>query len=282
MEIVGIDVGYSFTKTSTGMIFPSRITTAEPMLGYSRTLRRGETLYYVGTGTGTVSMNKSDEDVTAVLTLYALCGSVEGRSCRVVVGLPIGHYKTQRDALRAAVMRLSGQVEYNGQPVQITIEDAYVYPQGLLAVDGDYVSVDIGGCTVDIAYVEDGEIAYSKTLYDGMQTLHGKIMDAVNAKYESKLPDDYAHRILTEGLFVRGKAQDVSFLKPIYQAHVESIVQEIRRSTPAKMASIYVTGGGASILHEAIKARIPEAELIPESQFSNAEIYQMVGEQVWK
>ena len=62
MEIVGIDVGYSFVKTSTQMIFPSRITQAEPMLGYGRTLRWKDKLYFVGTGTGTVSLNKSAEE----------------------------------------------------------------------------------------------------------------------------------------------------------------------------------------------------------------------------
>lgn len=281
MEIVGIDVGYSFTKTSTGMIFPSKITTAEPMLGYTRTLKWNNTLYYVGTGTGTVSLAKSTEDVTAVLTLYALCGAVEGTKARVVVGLPVGHFKAQRDALKQAVMGLSGAVEWNGQERQVTIEDAAIYPQGLLPVDGDYVSVDVGGCTVDIVYIEQGEVKYSKTLYTGMQSLHGKIMDAVNEKFESKLDDDYAHRILTEGLTVRGRKQDTAFLRPIYAAHVESIVQEIRKSTPAKMASIYVTGGGAPILFEAIREKLPEVELWEESQFSNADMFKMVGEELW-
>jgi plasmid segregation protein ParM len=117
MEIVGIDVGYSFTKTSTGMIFPSKITTTEPMLGYNRTLRYNDTLYYVGTGTGTVSMNKCNEDVAAVLTLYALCGAIVGTSARVVVGLPVAHYKAQREPLKAVTMSLSGTVEYNGQEI---------------------------------------------------------------------------------------------------------------------------------------------------------------------
>ena len=161
MQIVGIDVGYSFVKTSTGFIFPSKVTVSEPMLGYNRTLKYKDTLYYVGTGTGTVSMNKANEDVTAALTLYALCGSIVGTSVRVVVGLPIGHYKAQRDALRAAVMGLSGTVEYDGQAKQITIEDCAVYPQGLLPVEGDYVSVDIGGCTTDVIYVENEEVKYA-------------------------------------------------------------------------------------------------------------------------
>ena len=280
MQIVGIDVGYSFTKTSTEMIFPSKATTAEPMLGYNRTLKYQDVLYYVGTGTGTVSMQKANEDVTAVLTLYALCGSIVGTSVRVVVGLPIGHYKAQRDALRAAVMGLSGTVEYDGQPKEIKIEDCAVYPQGLLPVEGDYVSVDIGGCTVDIVYLEQGEVRYAKTLYTGMQVLHGSIMNAINEKYESKLEDDYAHRVLTEGLFVKGKRQDISFLKPIFEAHVETIIQEIRKSTPAKMATIYITGGGAPILYEAIKANV-DVELWENGQFSNAEMFEMVGEDLW-
>lgn len=83
MEIVGIDVGYSYTKTSTEMIFPSRITQAEPLLGYERTLRYRDTLYYVGIGNATVSTNKIDEAITTVLLLYALCGSLAGDRCKL-------------------------------------------------------------------------------------------------------------------------------------------------------------------------------------------------------
>lgn len=281
MEIVGIDVGYSFTKTSTGMIFPSKITTAEPMMGYGRTLKWNNTLYYVGTGIGTVSMNKTNEDVTAVLTLYALCGSLEGQSANVVVGLPIDLYKAQRESLRASVMKLSGTVEYNGEQKQITIEDCEVYPQGLLPVEGDYVSVDIGGCTVDIVYIEQSEVKYKRTMYQGMQSLYGKIVRKINEMYESKHEDDYAERVLIDGLYVKGKKVDISFLNPIFSEHVESIVQEVKKSTPAKMASIYITGGGASILHEAIKAKLPDAMLWENGQFSNAEVYQSVGEEIW-
>ena len=41
METLGIDVGYSFVKTSTQMIFPSRITQAEPLLGLRKADRTG-------------------------------------------------------------------------------------------------------------------------------------------------------------------------------------------------------------------------------------------------
>ena len=282
MEIVGIDVGYSFTKTSTGMIFPSKITTAEPMLGYTRTLKRNNTLYYVGTGIGTVSMNKCYEDLTSTLTMYAICGAVEGTKARVVVGLPVGHFKAQRDALRSAVMGLSGTVEWNGQCRTITIEDAAVYPQGLLPVDDDYISVDIGYCTDDKVYIENGEVKYAKTTYYGMQPLYSRIMDAINQRYESKLDDDYAHIVLNKGLVVAGKRQDTSFLRPIIRAHAECIAQEIRKSTPSKMVPIYITGGGGAVMFGAIKELLPEAQLWENGQFSNAEMYQMVGEQIWE
>lgn len=282
MEITGIDVGYSFTKTHTGLMFPSRMTKTEPMLGYGNVLRwKGET-YFIGTGSGTVSLNKVDEEITAVLSLYALCGTLQQEKCRVVTGLPIGQYASQKDALKALfVEKLKDTtVLYNGAVRRIIIEDAAVYPQGLLSIDGEYVSVDVGGMTVDIAYVVDGEIAYSKTLYCGMRSLHSKIIDMVNNKYECKLPSEYAHRILTEGLYVHGKQDDISFLLPAYQEHVETIVSEVRESTP-KITTVYVTGGGAEILYESIKKRIPYAKLVENSQFSNADNFKMWGDMLW-
>ena len=87
METAGIDVGYSFVKTSTGVFFPSKITQVEPMLGHGRTLRYREALYYIGTGNATVSINKIDETITTVLLLYALCASLAGDRCRLATGL---------------------------------------------------------------------------------------------------------------------------------------------------------------------------------------------------
>ena len=283
MEVVGIDIGYSFVKTSTGILFPSKITTAEPMLEYGLTLTWGNKLFYIGTGNGTVSINKIDEEITSVLLLYALCGALEGDRCKIVTGLPIGQYLAQRDSLKALLLnKLSKAIVKCNKNIEksIVIEDAAIYPQGLLAIDGEYVSVDIGGSTVDIAYVADGEIKHSKTLYKGMRSLHSKIIDVVNNKYECKLENDYAHKILTEGLYVRDEPQDISFLFPVYQEHVEAIVTEIREFTP-NIVSIYLTGGGAEILYESIKKRIPTVRLVPNGQFTNAEIFKMWGDSLW-
>ena len=38
MEIIGIDVGYAYTKTSAGLSVPSKFTLAEPLLGSNRAI----------------------------------------------------------------------------------------------------------------------------------------------------------------------------------------------------------------------------------------------------
>jgi hypothetical protein len=171
-------------------------------------------------------------------------------------------------------------VLYNGVERRVRVEDAAIFPQGLLSIDGEYISVDIGGRTVDVAYVVDSEIIHFKTLFCGMQALHGKIINLVNEKYECQFPDEYAHRILTQGLFVYDKPEDISFLFPVYQEHIETIVKEIRQFTP-KIITTYITGGGAEILFPSIKKRIPNAKLVENSQFSNADNYKNWGEVLW-
>ena len=283
LEIVGLDVGYSFTKTSTGIMFPSQITDAEPMLGHGCTLKLGNTTYFIGIGNGTVSLNKIDDEITSVLALYALCGSLQGTKCKVVTGLPVGQYVEQREQLKALLVDKlhSTKVVYNGEERTIIIEDAAVYPQGLLPIEDDYISVDIGGITCDIIYVRDGDVAFRKTLFKGMRSLHSKIIDVVNSKYGCKYENDYAHKILTDGFYVLRVKQDISFLHPVYKEHVESIVTEIKEFTPNNV-KVYVTGGGGLILYKAIKNRIPSAELYPDSQFSNAEVFKMWGELRWQ
>ncbi len=275
MDIVGDDLGYSDVKTHTRFMCQSRITEVEPLLGHRRTIEMGGKRYYVGVGNGTVDVNKINSEITKVLLTYSLCVSSQSPVVRVVTGLPLSQFKEQRDSLRAMVMACSGPVVVNGVRRELRIEDCIIHPQG---VHGNGLSVDIGGRTTDVAYVENGHLLYAKTIYDGMIPLSGRIINAINAKYGLALPDERAWSIL-DGLTIGDKEQDTSCITPVLSEFADRIVAEI--TLAAAITKPTISGGGAPIMFKAMQRRLPSCVMAPDPQFVNAMVYRRVGEKAW-
>lgn len=274
MAILGIDLGYSFTKTSEGFICPSRITKVEPLLGYSKTLELNEK-YYVGTGNGTIELNKIDKEITKVLLIYAICASTKDEKVKIVTGLPIGQYREYKDELKQMILSLrTVRCLFNGLPRTITIEGCIIRPQGILGG----LTVDIGGRTVDVSCIEDSELKYAKTIYEGMLNFYSKIIEAVNAKYCLSLPDYYAQKILTNGFYLNDEKKDTTFLKAVIEEYVDKIVEEMKMASATSKAAL--CGGGAKLLFGEINKRYP-AFLAAEPQFANAYQYRKYGEKKW-
>ena len=283
MEIIGIDVGYAYTKTSAGLSAPSKFTLVEPLLGSSRAITAWGRKHYIGVGNACFEINKTNDELTRVLTLYSICASTKEDRVKIVTGLPVGQYKAQRDSLRSMLMDMTPVTAlYDDSIRAVVVEDAAIYPQGLLPIVGDYISVDIGGRTVEIIHVENNEVVFAKTLYDGMFMLYGKIADKINATYATQLRDEFAERILTDGFFIDGVQQEIAFLTPILSEYVNAIVDEIKKSTPCNITKVMLTGGGAHPLHAAFKKRMPNVRLVDNSQFSNALMFRKVGLAKWQ
>lgn len=283
MEILGIDIGYAYTKTSTGIITSSRMTMAEPLLGGVPSLTLRGKQYFIGVGNACFEINKTNDDLTRILMLYAICASTKEERVKVVTGLPVGQYKAQRETLRATILDLSpSTVMLNADTRVVGIDDVMIYPQGLLPTYGDYISIDIGGRTVEIIQVENNQVVFAKTIFEGMFVLYGKIVDKLNSMYATQLRDEYAERILTIGFQIDGVQQDISFLTPILAEYVDSIVDEVKKSTPCNITKVMLTGGGAQPLFAAIKRRLPNVRLVENGQFSNAMMFKKVGVAKWQ
>jgi len=273
--VIGCDMGYADTKTSESFICHSRMTKVEPLLGYSKTLEIGSEKYYVGTGNGTIELNKIDKEITKVLLIYSICASTKDDKVKVVTGLPIGQYREYRDELRDMVMALGKvQCRFDGVPRTITIEDCSIRPQGVMGG----LTVDVGGRTIDISCIEDTELKYAKTIYDGMINFFSRIIETVNAKYCLALSDYHAQRILTQGLIINDQKMDIGFVKPIIDEYVEKIVEEIKLTSATCKAVL--CGGGAKLLYSEISSRYPSV-LAAEPQFANAYMFKKYGERKW-
>ncbi len=291
MSIVGVDLGYTYTKNSSMNIFPSKCTKSEPILGGTKISINGDT-YFVGDGESTVELNKIDHDITKSCLMYSLTNCFDGSPFDIVTGLPISQYKNQKDSFKEMINKnRRNHVLINGVEIPITIRNVEIYPQGAGAlysqcIFDDAIIIDIGGRTVDIAYFDISEhkrkLVKSNTLFDGMLVLYSKIITQVNNKYELTLPADYAEKILLNGLTVDGEKQDISFLKPTISEHVNRIFEEVRLNYPHTTTTIYLCGGGSKLLKNAFSKRFKNIVLMDNSQFANAIGFKKVGESIWK
>ncbi|HWP50127.1 MAG TPA: ParM/StbA family protein [Clostridia bacterium] len=291
MTIVGIDLGYTYTKTSDGDIFPSMCTQSKPILG-GKQITFDEQTYFMGEGIGTVDVNKIDSDVTKACLMYALGKLPANDSVKLVTGLPIGQYQTQETAFKKMILdNRYKTVVVDECRRTIYIDDVKIYPQGAGAlysqnIPGDAILVDIGGRTVDIAFFgvsgNKRKLEKSCTLYDGMLVLYSAIIEQVNANYDLTLPAKYAENILIRGLTIEGEPRDISFLAPTISVHVERICEAIRLNYPYKTTSIYLCGGGGEILKKAFERRFKHVSLMENSQFANAIGFRKVGEMIWQ
>ncbi|MHB1316214.1 MAG: ParM/StbA family protein [Christensenellales bacterium] len=281
--IIGVDIGYSYTKDSTGNIFRSAYLEGNNLLG-GINLEVDGRLYSVGHGIGTVDEDKTGSRINELCLLTSL-GLSGYENFIVVSGLPIDQYKTQKELLRTQMLSCGKTFRINGRNRTISITDVVVYPQGIGAlhsmdIQEDAIIIDCGGRTTDIAYIEyNGKynLVKSNTIYSGTMNLNGDIMKSVNQKYSLSLPNYQAEKILIQGLKINGEPQDVTFLSPTIKGFVLPIISELKLNYPCETTKIFLCGGGANILYPAIKNRFKNTVLMRDPQFANAKGFEHIG-----
>lgn len=287
MKIKGLDNGYLYTKDDEKRIFSSSYSRTNNTLNGTIHLNIDGQDYFVGTGNTTVAVDKTDLEITKACTIANLCITGDTDYC-LVVGLPINQYKSQKDKFRDAIYSYNYcNVLYNGLKRVINIKDIFVFPQcaaalySLSNVDGDYILFDVGGYTLDIALIEiingTPTISKSDTWYRGMVTFYSKVIEAVNLKFNANLEPCYAQKILSNGLEIVGKKEDIQFLQPVIQEYLEPTINEIRINYPSRITPIYMHGGGSYLLFNIFKKFFPNVKLIDDCQFANAKGYYNVG-----
>lgn len=284
--IIGVDNGYTYTKNSKGVIFPSKVREGEE-LDINNVIRveyEGKKLI-VGENQSnyTVDTNKINDEKTMINILTSIGMSVgEYKNIRVMTGLPPGHYKVQKEPLKEKLINKTFNIKINGENKCFYISDADVFIQGAGPVfmnptkyiNSKTIVIDIGGLTVDVCYFEGLKLVKYRTYTLGMLKLYSSIISEINEKYELDLDITESEKILNEGLKIYGEKQDIRFLKPIIDSHINSILTNIKLDFPLKtMDHILQIGGGSNILN----LGIPNSEILTNSQFINAYCYEEIG-----
>lgn len=285
--VKGLDNGYAFTKDNEKRIFKSAFSYTDRMVTGSKHITIDGKDYYVGVGQMTSEVDKTDAEINKACTLMNLVMTGE-TDYYLVVGLPIGQFKAQNDKFKDIVLGYNkSKVEYRGNEINFKIHDVTVFPQGAGALyslrrfTGDYLIVDIGGLTIDVALIQmnygSPNIEKSDTWYKGIRTLYSSIIEQVNLKYGLRLETKEAERILLNGLRIKGIEQSLEFLQPTLQDYLEPIIEDLRLNYPCDTTPIYLCGGGATLLCRAFKKRFYDVSIMEDNQFANAIGYYNVG-----
>ncbi|MDF2588197.1 MAG: ParM/StbA family protein [Anaerocolumna sp.] len=285
--IKGLDHGYLYTKDDEKRIFRSAYTKSGVAMGSSAFITIDGMDYSVGAGDRNIQFDKSDSEMNKVTTLtnLALTGSDD---YYLVVGLPIGQYKTQKDKFKKMILAYNeSEVIFKGQEFKFQINDVLVMPQGIGAllslpdISGNVIIFDFGGLTIDLAYLE---ILYGNPIlhkYDtwtqGVQKIYSKIINQVNEKYNLTLDIQYAENILVNGLAINGEKVSTDFLLTTLKQYLEPILKEFQLNYPALTTQIYLCGGSAIVFYDLFKLYYPSVKLMPNAQFANAIGYGKIG-----
>jgi plasmid segregation protein ParM len=244
--------------------------------------------YCVGAGKTVTSPDKTDHEINKICTLYSMVqnGSDE---YLLVVGLPIGQFKSQKDKFRNTILGYnSSKVYYHNAEMKLKISDVMVYPQGAAVIytlnrmNGKYIILDVGAFTVDVALIEmvngyPNVIKYD-TWFKGITTLLSPIADAINNKFTLTLEPQDTEEVLINGFVkINGKSEDIFFTDNVMNSYLDGISELFDINYKSHTTDIYLCGGGAELLYPMFKLRYPHVEIIKDSQFANAKGFYQVG-----
>ena len=285
--ILGVDLGNWNVKTSEGDIFPSRYTIVENILGATGDVLEYEGIkYFMREGKLENNYDKANKETNLILFLYSLALQKD-RYFKVVIGLPALAYKANRESFKDKLLNQKiHDVVINKEHKKIIIEDLIVFPEGAGAYFSlsnrpkNCVIIDIGGGTINIVSFKNGKLDTCTTIGKGIIQLYNQIRDYLNATYTLKLELEDIEGIMREGLKVDNEEISFAFIKPIINAFIVNLMNELR-NFPIRTSKVFLIGGGSKLLKAPLSV-IPGLEVIEEYMFSNAKGFAKVGVSKWK
>lgn len=319
--LAGIDLGYNYVKatSTTGRkaFFPSVVGTVTGQKGFSENgvlpIEIAGREWYVGAEALIQSVYASSHrdpgwvysDTYRILFSAALSELVQTTAtAKIVVGLPLQDYNAHAGALK---QRLLGPWEFKREKAQtVTVEDVLVITQSYgalldkaLSPGGQIVGdkwiktvgvADLGGNTLNILTTNNLKEISRFTEGDGFGLLGAldDIARAIWADCPGFTPK--AHEVsqwLAAGKFeYKGEMRDIA----PYTAALDPLVDlllgrfsEVWRE-PGRMAAILLTGGGAVLLGEKLKARMGDdyPPVVVGGQWDNAAGYLKAARRNWE
>lgn len=293
--ILGVDVGYSHTKTvsSNGEdIFRSTVKKGVIDINVKSTVieYEGKKLTIGERGRITVSPNKIQDENFEPLLLTAILRNIDESltsvNVNLVTGLPIAWYPKQKDLLKDFLQDKKITVGYKGKDRTIHIKDCIIFPQsaGLaLTSPKDFeegrtnLVIDIGGLTVDVSYYEGRRIVKFESYQLGMLKFYAKVASAINAKFNVEVDDQDVERFIDEGTVTISEEQKDFDFDSQFEEHMDAIVTKVKTDFPYDIVHKKTFVGGGSLR---FKDFLPPNKGIQCNEIqSNAEAFYNVGVQ---
>ncbi len=325
--VIGIDVGFGFTKATDGkdfLVFKSVYGEAvdlqfrENLLNTAKhdehiQIEIQDTPYFVGelaerqssSRSFTLDQHQFVSSSSKILVLAALSKLLHEpeSSIKLVVGLPIGHYRQYKNdlgkMLKDTHIFTATDAQEKQTEFQVTVTDVRVLPQPigtvmdrLLGPQGvpksqrfatDKIGIiDVGFRTTDYTisdkgrYSERGSLTTRNGISKAFRKIGNKLKEACNIDIE-------IYRLFeavdTGSIKIRGKAYD---LKPIIEKSFKQLATAIAADANTvwaddwDMDAIMITGGGGAVLAPYIESQL-EGVVIPIKQDLDYRLHNVRG-----
>ncbi len=284
--IIGVDVGYTYTKFCTETnedIFRSTVEEGAKEINKESIIveYEGKQFTVGDKGAYSVDLNKIEDRTFKICLITAIAQAMKynAEEINLVTGLPIDYYSKQKLILKNSLENKDVFIKYQGESKVFTINKCLVFPQsaGLIALEpdrfkGDNLVIDIGGMTVDVAYFEGLKLVKHRTYPLGMLKVYGKVIQYLNSNYETNYDDVLdAEKVMRDGLFIDEKKIDVDF-SSILKPHAEDIHRPIKLEFPFKTSKKTYIGGGALALKDYILGEVKKDNI-----YANARAFHEIG-----
>lgn len=285
LSVVGYDTDLMFDEFQTGIMMGNGVSVGELALNNASQVMR----------------HKDDEWISSPeIKILAEAGFSEVVTPDVakvaaVCAIPINLYKFRRGVLSAALTGKHHFLRIRGKTNERYEMDVLIHelPQGLTVVFDQVLSasgnpesaialekvgcVDIGGRDLNIlsANTLTPVEHESETIHGGCWNLIEAMRKDLSSSFDRPSLSEYeGESALRTGLFWNsGEWVDVSDMASRHKARfVESILTHVKRlwADPESFKRIFISGGGAELVGEALLDRMPNGHLVGKPVYSNA------------
>lgn len=280
-NFIGHNIEGSFSSTIKEKMY--ELETAKYTVEYNNKT------YLIGNYDGFTSTEQSrDKDIIFHICLYtAIAASMTStidNNVRVITGLPTQFFAEQKGSLIKALENRRVFMKLNGEDRSFTITKVVVFPQsaGLFLydkslVEKDTLVIDIGGGTLDIAYMSNGQFKEGRTYPLGVNSTYDVLLQEL-----SKYGVSYSNRMKAEQIiadktiFAEGRDIDVEKdIDNVLSIRAGEIINAVKQAFPeqSKYSRFVFIGGGALLL----KNYLSDYMVLDDAQMINVKTYNIIG-----
>lgn len=284
---VAVDLGTTYIKTSTGLIFPSGISENTCMSSNVMTL--GKKQYTMGLSNYKaeydVNINKGLNKNTRLNFIYALAKMAQYDDMHyntVITGLPCSMWKSD-DTISQFKEYLDIpepiSVNIDGYEKTLSVGNIFVVPEdapAYYAIDFDngrfngqkVLLLGWGSLTLNQILFEEDTIVDLHTDEFGVLKIYKDIAEKITTDTGYNIKFNDVFNILRNGLYISGKYIDVdTIIQPIVMEFCHTVYKNLKlKWSVDTVRYVPMIGAGSIIMEKYLKKLIPQAELQPKPQ----------------